>query len=148
LIKTFRMSGLILQYEAEVRWPDYIFEKHDPLTAYERKIVQNHCELGCKLLGDFHSLAHVKEAFFKHHQRKDGSGYPNNRPGDLIPKLAQILGLVEMYLAMIHPRAYHDPKTKEEALAEIQELEKLRVDPEILESFEDAIHHLEMMDVS
>jgi ABC-type multidrug transport system fused ATPase/permease subunit len=138
----------LLHFVSRIEWPDYIFEKHDSLTEFERKIVQNHCVIGCKLLGDFHSLAHVKEAFFKHHQRKDGSGYPNNHPGDPIPKLAQILGLVEIYLAMIHPRAYHDPKTREEALAEIRELERKRVDPEILLVFEDAIYHLDMMDVS
>ena len=57
-----------------------------------------------------------------HHLRKDGTGYPNSNytNGNEIPKLAQILGLVDSYLAMIYPRAYHSPKTREDALLHIQ----------------------------
>jgi hypothetical protein len=130
----------LLHFVSRIECPDYIFEKHEALTEYEYKAAQNHCLFGSKLLGDFQSFEHVKEAFARHHQRKDGSGYPNNRPGNQVPKLDQILGLVESYIAMIYPRAYHDSRTREEALYAIKEFEKYRVDPEILDALEEAVY--------
>jgi hypothetical protein len=122
----------LLHFVSRIQWPDYLFEKHEKLTEYEFNIVQNHCQFGYKLLGDTEAFKNVRDAFLKHHKRTDGSGYPNMIEGNHIPQLAQILGLVECFLAMINPRAYRSPMTIENALFEIQVLERTRVDSEIL----------------
>lgn len=124
----------LLHFVSRIQWPDYLFEKHEKLTEYEFNIVQNHCLFGYKLLGDSKAFENVREAFLKHHLRTDGSGYPHTAEGSHIPKLAQILGLVECFLAMINPRAYRSPLTIEHALLEIQVLEKSRVDSDILDA--------------
>lgn len=130
----------MLHFVSRVEWPDYLFDKKEPLTEYEFKIVQHHSFFGCKLLGNFQTFENIKEAFFKHHQRKDGSGYPYETFGDNIPKLAQILGLVESYIALIYPRAYHVPMTQEEALLEIKKFEQFKFDPDVLDALIDAVH--------
>jgi hypothetical protein len=129
----------LLHFVSRIEWPDYLFEKHDALSEYECKIVQNHCLFGSQLLGEFNSFANIKEAFLNHHQRKDGTGYPDAGTVNPVPALAQILGIVETYLEMIYPRAYHSPKSKEDALVQIQESEKTRFDPQILDAFAEVV---------
>lgn len=140
-VKSWEIDLLsLLHFVSRIEWPDYIFEKNEPLTEYEFKIVQNHCLFGCKLLGDFKTFEPVKEAFLKHHQHKDSSGYPIEVFGDQIPLLSQVLGIVESYLALIYPRAYHTSKTREEALLEIQQFEQSKFAPEILDALADVVN--------
>jgi HD-GYP domain-containing protein (c-di-GMP phosphodiesterase class II) len=140
-IKSWEIDLLsMLHFVSRIEWPDYLFDKQEPLTEYEFKIVQHHSFLGCKLLRNFQTFENIKEAFFKHHQHKDGSGYPYETFGDNIPKLAQILGLVESYIALIYPRAYHVPMTQEEALLEIQKFEQPRFDPDVLDALLDVVN--------
>jgi putative two-component system response regulator len=56
-----------------------------------------------------------------HHERRDGSGYPDGLRGDEIPLTAQIIGLVDAYDALTTPRAYQTPHSREEALAILRE---------------------------
>ncbi|MDE5414609.1 HD-GYP domain-containing protein [Alkalihalobacterium chitinilyticum] len=112
----------LAHYVSRVQWPDYLFEKGDKLTSYEFKIVQEHCLLGAKLLGNFQAFERIRTAFLNHHERIDGSGYPYGLKERDISVLAQILGIVETFLAMTKPRVYRDEFSLEEAFSEIEEM--------------------------
>lgn len=129
----------LLHYVSKIQLPDYLFEKHDKLTSYEYKVVQNHCLFGYKLLGEFKLFENVKDAFLKHHKRLDGSGYPHELDKQKVPKLAQILGVVECYLAMVSPRSYREAIPVEQALLEILESEHSKIEPAILDALADVI---------
>ncbi|MGC5325271.1 HD-GYP domain-containing protein [Brevibacillus sp. SYSU BS000544] len=112
----------LAHYVSRIKWPDYVFEKQGKLTSYEYEIVQEHCFIARDLFGDYASYKRVIDAINFHHERFDGTGYPFQLKGEAIPLLAQILGIVESYLAMTTARAYREALTPEEAFKEIQSM--------------------------
>ena len=75
---------------------------------------------GAKLCGDLRSFVPVRPIVRHHHERLDGSGYPDALRGDDIPLLAQIVGVVDAYDAMTTARPYRVARTREEAFAELR----------------------------
>lgn len=130
----------LVHYVSRIKWPDYVFEKQGKLTSYEYEIVQEHCFVGRDLLGDYHSFRRVIEAISFHHERFDGTGYPFQLKGESIPLLAQILGIVESFLAMTTPRSYREALMPEEAYKEIQGMEGTGFDPKIVLALGRALH--------
>lgn len=112
----------LVHYVSRIKWPDYVFEKQGKLTSYEYEIVQEHCFIARDLFGDYPSYKRIVEAINFHHERYDGTGYPFQLKGEAIPLLAQVLGIVESYLAMTTARAYREALTPEEAFKEIQSM--------------------------
>lgn len=83
--------------------------QHGGLTADQRALVDAHPEAGVQLL----QAAGVDdplwlEAVLQHHERLDGSGYPNRLPGDAISRGARLLAVVDIFSAMVRPRAYRE----------------------------------------
>ncbi|RSK26424.1 HD domain-containing protein [Bacillus sp. HMF5848] len=109
----------LLHYVSRIKWPDYMFEKEGQLSQFEFNVIQDHCYMGTELLGEFEEFERVKNAFQLHHERIDGTGYPERKTGEHIPILAQLLSVVECYTAMIKPRSYRAVLSREEAFAEI-----------------------------
>jgi HD-GYP domain-containing protein (c-di-GMP phosphodiesterase class II) len=70
-----------------------------------------------------------------HHERFDGTGYPDGLVGDEIPLPAQILGLADTYEALTHRRPYRDALDPQDALAELQRLAGIHFDPELVARF-------------
>jgi HD-GYP domain-containing protein (c-di-GMP phosphodiesterase class II) len=101
----------------EVGVPDALLQRAGPLTPDERRIVQGHSLLGARLLAPFGEAA----AFVRHHhERADGSGYPDGLKGEAIPLGAAIVGAAEAYDAMTHARPYRPSRTRKEALEEVR----------------------------
>ena len=65
-----------------------------------------HTVIGERLCGELRSLGAVRPIVRSHHERRDGSGYPDGLRGDAIPLLAQIVGIVDVYDAMTTDRPY------------------------------------------
>ncbi|MEO8484559.1 MAG: HD domain-containing phosphohydrolase [Acidobacteriota bacterium] len=86
--------------------PDAILCKPGPLTAAEREIMKRHTTVGDHLCGNLRALAHVRPIVRHHHERLDGSGYPDGLRGDAIPLLAQIIGVVDVFDALTTVRPY------------------------------------------
>jgi HD-GYP domain-containing protein (c-di-GMP phosphodiesterase class II) len=128
----------LVHYVSRIKWPDYVFEKQEKLTNYEYKIVQDHCFIGQELLAGYPSLGRVTEALVCHHERFDGSGYPHQLKGNAIPRLAQILGVAESFIAMTTPRVYRTALTPEEALVEIQSMAGTVYDKKVVDALEKA----------
>jgi len=99
--------------------PDAILLKPGALTPDEFERVKEHTVIGDRLCGDLRVLHRVRAIVRHHHERLDGSGYPDGLSGDAVPLLAQIIGIVDVYDAMTTSRPYRTARTSEEALEEL-----------------------------
>lgn len=86
--------------------PDSILLKPTRLTASEFALMQAHTTIGERLCGELRALRPVRAIVRHHHERRDGSGYPDGLRGDRIPLTAQIVGIVDAYDAMTTTRPY------------------------------------------
>jgi putative two-component system response regulator len=88
--------------------PDAILLKPGRLTPDEYVQMQQHAVIGDRLCGELRSLRRVRPIVRHHHERLDGSGYPDGLKGDAIPLLAQIIAIVDVYDALTTMRPYKD----------------------------------------
>jgi putative two-component system response regulator len=86
--------------------PDAILLKPDRLTAEEHAIMRDHVAIGDRLCGELRSLRQVRPIIRHHHERRDGTGYPDHLRGDDIPLFAQIIGIVDVFDALTTARPY------------------------------------------
>jgi putative two-component system response regulator len=100
--------------------PDAILLKDGRLNESEYRQIKEHPVIGDRLCGELRSLRQVRPIVRHHHERLDGSGYPDGLKGDEIPLLAQIMGIVDVYDALTTMRPYRAAGTADEAYAELQ----------------------------
>lgn len=125
--------------------PEGILYKPGSLTSYERLIVEMHPLIGVDILEKINS--ELQDSFFKdqlfvakniilyHHEKWDGSGYPNKLQGLDIPLEARIVAVVDVYDALTSRRPYKEIWSKEKALAYLQEHRGTSFDPDLIDSF-------------
>ena len=111
--------GGLLHDVGKVSVPDGILLKPGPLTPDEYTVMQRHTVVGDTILGNLRSLRPVRPIVRHHHERLDGSGYPEGLRGDAIPLLAQIVGLVDVYDALTTDRPYRTALAPEQAYEEL-----------------------------
>lgn len=97
--------------------PEPVLHKSGKLTPEEFELVKSHTIIGGSLVHSLRSLQPVEPIIRHHHERFDGSGYPDGLRGDQIPLLAQIIGLVDVYDAVTTQRPYQDAMSVEEGVA-------------------------------
>jgi putative two-component system response regulator len=100
--------------------PDSVLLKPGPLTPREYELVKQHAIIGDRLCGELRSLRSVRPIVRHHHERLDGSGYPDGLRGDAIPLLAQIMGIVDVWDALTTARPYKAAMSVGEAAAELR----------------------------
>ena len=96
--------------------PDHVLRKSGPLDPEEFQLMKSHTTVGDSLCGNLRSLEPVRPIIRHHHERYDGSGYPDGLKGDDIPLIAQIMGVVDVYDAVTTRRPYQGPHTAPEAI--------------------------------
>ena len=111
--------GAYLHDLGKVRIPAEILSKPGPLTSEEFAVVQMHPAWGIELLAEIQFPWEIQPIIRWHHERYDGTGYPDQLCGDAIPVAAQIVGIVDVYDALTTTRPYHPALSPEEALLEI-----------------------------
>ena len=99
--------------------PDALLLKEGRLTAAEFEVIKQHTIIGDRLCGELRSLHKVRQIVRHHHERLDGSGYPDGLRGDAVPLLAQIVGIADIYDAVTTTRPYRRARTATEAYAEL-----------------------------
>lgn len=99
--------------------PDSVLLKTDRLSEAEYQQIKEHPVIGDRLCGELRSLRHVRPIVRHHHERLDGSGYPDRLKGDAIPLLAQIMGIVDVYDAITTARPYKTAASPERAYDEL-----------------------------
>jgi putative two-component system response regulator len=108
-------DGAFLHDIGKVAVPDEILLKPGRLTPAEREKMQRHTTIGDALCGQFRSLARVRSIVRHHHERIDGSGYPDRLDGEAVPFLAQIISLVDSFDALTTARPYKRALSREDA---------------------------------
>ena len=96
--------------------PDAVVNKSGPLDPEEYELMKSHTTVGDSLCAHLRSLESVRPIVRHHHERWDGSGYPDALKGDEIPLVAEIMGLVDVYDAITTRRPYQGPHTAQEAI--------------------------------
>ena len=120
--------------------PDAVLNKKDRLTYEEYLQIKNHTTIGADILKNTESLPEAENVAHYHHERFDGSGYPEMLKGYEIPESARITAIADTFDAMTLKRVYRENVyTKEEAADEIKRCSGSQFDPQIAQVFIDAI---------
>jgi putative two-component system response regulator len=119
----------------KVAVPDRILLKAGPLTSTEHAIMRSHTTVGGEMLGGS-SFPYVRTAAtiaLSHHERWDGTGYPNRIAGEAIPLPGRIVAVADVLDALISPRPYKDAWPLDRALAEMEAQRGRHFDPDIVD---------------
>ncbi|HUO34786.1 MAG TPA: HD domain-containing phosphohydrolase [Candidatus Acidoferrum sp.] len=114
-LKALRQGGIVHDI-GKVVVPDAILLKPGPLTPEEVMIIRKHPEAGEKICAPLKTFRLVLPIIRHHHEKFDGSGYPDRLRGDEIPLTARILQLADVYDALTTDRVYRKAGTSEQAL--------------------------------
>jgi putative two-component system response regulator len=132
--------GGYLHDVGKVGVPDAVLLKPGPLTADEFDLMRRHPEIGDTLCAPLQSLRSVRPIILYHHERLDGSGYPEGLRGDNVPLLAQIVGIVDVYDALTSKRPYRGALKAEDAVRHLlKEVEQGRFDRRYVDAFLDSL---------
>ncbi len=113
--------------------PEEILRKPGPLTGPERLVLERHPQIGFRML-DSLGIDPVADWILHHHERWDGTGYPDRLPGAEIPLGARIIFVVDAYDAMTSDRVYRGRLTPEAALSELDRCAGTQFDPAVVEA--------------
>lgn len=113
--------GAYLHDLGKIAIPDAILSKAGALTPDEIRVMQAHPVIGERLCQQLRTLTPVRPIIRSHHERLDGSGYPDGLSGDDVPLLAQITAIVDVFDALTTERPYRRAMTFEQALRALDE---------------------------
>ncbi len=137
--------GGILHDIGKIAIPETILTKTGELSDLEWDFIRNHPEVGRdKILQDTDFPWPVEDMTLHHHERLDGSGYPDGLEGDELSTEVRILGAVDVVEAMSAARPYRAPRSKEEVLEVLEEGKGEKFDPEVVEVLVDLIEEGEI----
>ncbi|MBI1737960.1 MAG: response regulator [Acidobacteria bacterium] len=115
LCVALRRAGVVHDV-GKVAVPEHILQKPGPLTADEWKIMKEHPVVGERICSPLKSFRHVLPIIRHHHEKLDGSGYPDGLKGDQIPLTARVLTTVDIYDALSTDRPYRKALSPAEAV--------------------------------
>src|SRR5918993_531312 len=128
--------GGYLHDVGKVGVPDSVLLKPGPLSEPEFALMKRHTEIGDSLCAPLQSLRHVRPIIRSHHERLDGSGYPDGLRGDEVPLLAQIVGIIDVFDALTSARPYRPALAIETAVRHLlMEVEKRRLSSTLVSAF-------------
>lgn len=127
--------GAILHDIGMVAIPDEILFKAGPLTVDESAIMRRHPDIAVELLAPIAHLASALEIPHYHHEKWDGTGYPDRLSGENIPFAARLFALADVYDAMISPRPYREVWSKQDATRYIESQSGRHFDPQLVPEF-------------
>lgn len=131
--------GALLHDIGKMGIPDAILHKPGMLTEAEWVIMRKHPVYARDYLANVSYLAPALDIPYSHHERWDGTGYPQGSKGEQIPLAARIFAVVDVWDALTSRRPYLETWTKEEALAYIQEQSGKHFDPGIVDAFTELV---------
>jgi putative two-component system response regulator len=124
----------------QIAIPDTILLKNAPLTADEIAMMRCHPTIGTELCANLQSLGPVLPIVGQHHERLDGSGYPEGRRGDDISLLAQVTAVVDVFDALTTTHPYRPAlpfaRAREELLSEVA---RGRLNADLVHTFIDPV---------
>lgn len=116
-----------------------ILMKKMPLTTEEWETLKQHPESGVEIIKPVKSLEKMVPIILHHHEKYNGTGYPEGLKGEEIPYLSRVLTIVDSFDAMTSNRPYNQRKTYDEAIMELRKFSGSQFDPVIVEKFIEVI---------
>jgi len=123
---------------------DAILRKPGRLSAQELVEMREHCAIGARVAKRIEKLRPVVPIIYHHHERYDGTGYPDGLKGEAIPLLARVLVAADALGAMTSDRPYRQAFSIERALDEIRKASGSQFDPVVVEALFRALAHSEV----
>ena len=128
-----RMAGRLHDL-GKIGTRDVVVNKEGPLTADEFEHVKQHVIIGAQILAPLVHLGGVASIVKSHHERWDGTGYPDGVRGEEIPLGGRVIGAAEVFDALTTARPYQDKMTPEQAVGRMAELSGTVVDPTVYDA--------------
>jgi len=136
-IERIRLAGMVHDM-GKINTPDSILKKPDILTREEFGIIKQHAAYTRSIIRNLrlpHDLDGLADDAGLHHERLDGSGYPDGLKGDSIPQIARILAVADVFDAITSKRHYRDAMPIQQAIEEIKKGKGNHFFPECVEAF-------------
>ena len=137
-VEEIRNAGLLHDI-GMIHTPDSILGKPGPLTPDEFDTIKSHVTVGARILSPLNSLGRAIDYTRYHHERIDGSGYPEGLTKDEIPLGAQLVGAADAFCALTGDRPYQSSVTPTEALQVLHASQGRWFSPRVLEALEWAV---------
>jgi HD-GYP domain-containing protein (c-di-GMP phosphodiesterase class II) len=109
------VHGALLHDVGKISVADAILEKLGPLTEEEWKVVKRHPDVGARMIEPLESLSGALPVIRHHHERPDGSGYPDGLEGEEIPLTARIVAVVDAYDVMLRGRPHRSERYRRQS---------------------------------
>jgi len=135
-------TAAVLHDIGKIGIKDEILNKAGKLTQEEYEIIMKHPSIGAEIIGKVHFLNDVTKIVRHHHEKYDGSGYPDGLKGEEIPIEASILMIADSYDAMTTDRPYRKALTKEMAIEELRKYSGTQFDPRLVDVFINMINKM------
>ncbi len=135
--------GAMLHDIGKYRVPDAILTKPGPLDDDEWVVMRKHPEFGEEFVKRIPFLAGASEIICNHHEKYDGTGYPNQLAANEIPIAARIFSVVDAYDAIVSERCYKAAQSSATAIAELRRCAGTQFDPTVIEAFERILPDIE-----
>lgn len=119
----------------KIHVPDRILKKPGPLSAEEWEVMKQHTVYGEMILGKLPCYRIAREITRSHHEKWDGSGYPDGLSGAAIPLPARIMAVADVFDALTHERPYKAAWPVDRAVVEIRSQSGKAFDPKVVEAF-------------
>lgn len=120
----------------KVGLPASLLGKEGPLTLEERRVMQDHSEIGERILREVDTYDDVATIVRHHHERIDGEGYPDRIDGESIPLLSRIIAVADAYNAMTSDRPYRDGMPSRVARLRLAQAVENQFDTSVVAAFE------------
>lgn len=133
--KELVQKASLLHDVGKIGVPDYVLNKPSTLTGDEMKFVRAHPSIGEAIVRDSHNLDAILPGILYHHERYDGSGYPEGLAGEEIPLLARIIAVADAFDALTTDRPYRRALPVEQAIEILRQCSGTQFDPAIVEAF-------------
>jgi response regulator RpfG family c-di-GMP phosphodiesterase len=133
-IENISFSGMMHDV-GKIQIPDSILLKPGPLDNEERELMQGHCAAGEEMLGEKAVYRTARQIARSHHERWDGTGYPDRLSGESIPLAARIVAIADAFDALTHERCYKKTWPARMAIYEMKAFSGKQFDPKILDVF-------------
>ena len=134
IVEIVREAGLLHDI-GKIGIREDILNKPGKLTADEYEAIKKHVENAVSIIRYLPSLDYVIPAVLSHHERFDGTGYPNGLAGDAIPITGRILSIADAFDAMTSIRNYKDAMSSKDALQVLHQEAGRQFDPELVRIF-------------
>ncbi|WBW96653.1 HD domain-containing phosphohydrolase [Oceanirhabdus sp. W0125-5] len=131
--------GAILHDIGKIGIPESILNKNGKLTDEEFKIIKSHTSIGYDIVKDIDFLASSKNIVYEHHEKFDGTGYPEGLKGEEISIFSRIVCVADSYDAMTSNRAYRKSMKVEQAIEELEKWKGIQFDPQVVDVFVEII---------